>query len=308
MRAKLFGRLAGIVAAAAVVAVSISVASFAEPPKAAPVPDPPGILKVEFIDVGQGDAALISCDGEHMLIDGGPTAESSKMYTILKDKGISHLDYVVFSHTDEDHVGGLSGALQYADVGACYGPTDARDTKAFASFKKRLTDQGKGITVPDGTLDFALGGAEVTLMHVTVEGTDTNDDELVARIVYGSTSFLFTGDISSEAEKSLVDSGADIESTVLKVPHHGSNSSSSYAFLRAVNPSISVISVGADNDYGHPTEKVLSRYRDLGCALYRTDLQGDVTATSDGQTVTVQTARVATKDLYTPGVQASGTY
>ncbi|MCL1798038.1 MAG: hypothetical protein FWG24_07005, partial [Eggerthellaceae bacterium] len=194
-----------------------------------------------------------------------------------------------------------SGALQFATVGTCYGSSDTRDTTAFNNFKKKLEGQGGSIIVPKDTVLFSLGEARVTVTHVTTDLDDPNEDELIVRIVYGETSFLFTGDIGADTERAYIESGIEVESTVLKVPHHGSNTSSSYLFLREVNPSIAVISVGRNNDYGHPTKEVLSRYRDLGCELYRTDFHGDVTITSDGIHLEVITEKTPLRDVYTPG-------
>jgi competence protein ComEC len=208
---------------------------------------------------------------------------------------------MVFSHTHEDHIGGLSGALQYADVGVCYGSSDEGDTKAFTSFKRKLEEKGLSITIPQDTVTFKLGDADVTITHVTTDATDPNEDELVVRIVYGDTSFLFTGDIGQETEKALIEQGVELESTVLKVPHHGSAGSSGYQFLREVNPRYSVISVGEGNNYGHPTEEALSKYRDLGTTLYRTDYHGDVTMLSDGSTINITTQKQSTRNVFEPG-------
>jgi competence protein ComEC len=259
-----------------------------------------GKLEVTFLDVGQADAALISCSGQHLMIDGGNAADSDLIYSVLKRRGIDYLDYVVLSHTDEDHVGGLSGALQYARVGVCLGSSDERDTRAFRAFKDRLEAQGVELTVPEDEFEFALGDAKVTVTHVTTDDEDPNEDELVVRIVFGDTSFLFTGDIGRATEKELVERGVALESTVLKVPHHGSAGSSSYQFLREVDPRYAVVSVGAANSYGHPTDEALSKYRDLGCELYRTDLHGDVTMVSDGAEITVSTQRQTSGDVFAP--------
>jgi competence protein ComEC len=235
------------------------------------------------------------------MIDGGNATDSDLIYSVLRRRDIDYLDYVVFSHTHEDHIGGLSGALQYADVGVCYGPSDEGDTKAFNTFKQKLKERGLSITVPEDTANFRLGGADVTVTHVTTDAKDPNEDELVVRIVYGDTSFLFTGDIGQETEKALIEAGVELESTVLKVPHHGSAGSSGYQFLREVNPRYSVISVGEGNSYGHPTEEALSKYRDLGTELYRTDYHGDVTMTSDGSKIVISTQKQTRNDVYSPG-------
>jgi competence protein ComEC len=266
-----------------------------------PVPSSDKSLEVVFLDVGQADTALISCEGHYMMIDGGNAADSNLIYSALQRRDISYLDYMVFSHTHEDHIGGLSGALQYVDVGVCYGSSDEGDTKAFTNFKRKLEEKRLSITIPQNTATFKLGEADVTVTHVTTDATDPNEDELVVRIVYGDTSFLFTGDIGQETEKALIGNNVELESTVLKVPHHGSAGSSGYQFLREVNPRYSVISVGEGNNYGHPTEEALSKYRDLGTTLYRTDLHGDVMMVSNGSEVRVTTQRQSARDVFGAG-------
>ena len=247
---------------------------------------------VHFIDVGQADAALVLCDGEAMLIDGGNVEDSNLIYSYLQKRGIKHLDYVVCTHAHEDHVGGLSGALTYATVGTAFSPVTEYDTKAFRNFVGKVEAQGKSLTVPAAGDHFFLGSAEVTVLGPLQEYDETNDTSIVLRIVYGEISFLFTGDMESSAEADLLDAGVELKSTVLKVGHHGSNTSSSYRFLREVAPTYGVISVGTDNSYGHPHEEILSRYRDADVKLYRTDLQGDIICTSDdGKTLTFTTKK-----------------
>ncbi|MBQ8309541.1 MAG: MBL fold metallo-hydrolase [Clostridia bacterium] len=247
---------------------------------------------VHFIDVGQADAALILCDGDAMLIDGGNAEDSNLIYTYLQKLGIDHLDYVVCTHAHEDHVGGLSGALTYATVGTAFSPVTEYSTKAFQNFVSKVEAQGKSLTVPTAGDRFSIGSAEVTVVGPLQEYEEPNDTSIVLRIVYGELSFLFTGDMESSAEADLLDAGVELQSTVLKVGHHGSNTSSSYRFLREVAPTYGVISVGTDNSYGHPHEEILSRYRDADVKLYRTDLQGDIICTSnDGKTLTFTTKK-----------------
>ena len=254
-------------------------------------------FQIDFIDVGQGDATLVRCDGHYMLVDGGKAKASALIYSYLKNNGIKHLDYMVATHPDADHIGGLAGALNYATVDTAYCPVTSYDTKTFASLTKYLAKQNKSLTVPSAGDVFELGSAEVTVVGpISVSTDDTNNSSIVLRIVYGKTSFLLTGDAEQDEEREIIDSGAQIESTVLKVGHHGSGSSTSYYFLREVAPEYAVMSVGADNSYGHPTEQTLSRLRDADVKTYRTDMQGDIICTSDGRTVKFVTEKNADAD------------
>lgn len=262
------------------------------------------LLTVTFLDVGQGDAAVLQCGGQTMMIDGGKAKASSYIYSWLKKNQISYLDVMVATHTDADHIGGLSGALNYAKVGTAYCPVTSGTTKTFQSFVRYLKKQGKSITVPEAGDEFSLGGAQVRILGPKDPQAEGNNSSIVLKVTFGDTSFLFTGDAEREEEQELLESGYDLESTVLKVGHHGSDTSTSYLFLRTVNPQYAVISVGADNTYGHPTEAVLSRLRDADVKTCRTDLQGTITAVSDGKKVTVQTERNA--DINTLGNAGPG--
>lgn len=257
-----------------------------------------GQLQVHFIDVGQADATLIICNGQTMLIDGGNSADSNVMYTYLKKHNITHLDYVVATHAHEDHVGGLAGALEYATVGVAYSPVKSYDSKAFSNFKSALNRRGVTLSIPSVGTKFDLGDASCQILAVNTDNRDTNNTSIVLRIQFGETSFLFTGDAEAEVEQVLVNSNFPLKSTVLKVGHHGSNSSTGYVFLREVMPEYSVIHVGKDNTYGHPTDIVLSRLRDADTILYRTDMHGDILCTSDGKTVEFQTAKQPTGNVF----------
>ncbi|MBE6633399.1 MAG: MBL fold metallo-hydrolase [Ruminococcaceae bacterium] len=256
-----------------------------------PPPPADSSFTVHFIDVGQADAALVICDGKTMLIDGGNAEDSNLIYSYLNRLSISYLDYVVCTHAHEDHVGGLSGALSKASLGVALSPVKSYDTRAFSNFVDKVKGHGKELTVPKAGDSFSLGSASVTVLGPVKAYEETNDTSLVLRVVYGETSFLFTGDMESTAEADLLDEGAALRSTVLKVGHHGSSTSTSYRFLREVAPTYAVISVGTDNSYDHPNEDVLSRLRDADVTLYRTDLQGDIICTSDGKAVTFTTAK-----------------
>ena len=248
-------------------------------------------LIVRFIDVGQGDCALISCDNMHLLIDGGPPEASSKIYAILKRLNISHLDYVIATHPDADHIGGISGALNYASCGVCYCSTATNDTQTFISMNRFLSQQNIPIRIPTPGDSFSLGNATVTFIGPTQELEEINNNSLVCRIDHGSNSFLFTGDAEVEEEMLMIESGANLEADVLKVAHHGSAYSSTMSFLQEVNPGYAVISVGSSNTYGHPTSVVLEELSQLGATVIRTDEVGNILFHSDGTVLDYMTTK-----------------
>lgn len=252
-------------------------------------------FNIHFIDVGQADAALIECDGHYMLIDGGNKADSNVIYSVLKNAGVSKLDIVVGTHAHEDHIGGLPGAYNYCSADLTLCPVKSYDSDAFEDFVKYANQEGGGITVPSVGNTYSLGSAIVKILGVN-GGSDANDTSIVLRIDYGETSFLFTGDAERDAEQAILNSGEDLSATVLKVGHHGSDTSTSYLFLREIMPQYAVISVGDGNSYGHPTEDVLSRLRDAEVTTFRTDMQGDIICTSDGSTVSFAVERNANAD------------
>lgn len=255
------------------------------------IPDD-SVFAVHFIDVGQADAALVLCDDQAMLIDGGNREDSDLIYTYLKNNGIEYLDYVVCTHGHEDHVGGIAGGLEYADVGTAFCSVTSYDSKAFENFVNALEKQSTSITVPSAGDTFALGSAEVTIIGpVKPDEEEPNNMSIVLRIVYGDTSFLFTGDAEREEEQDILAAGYDLESTVLKVGHHGSDTSTSYPFLYAIDPEYGVISVGEGNSYGHPTDDTLSRLRDSDVKVFRTDMQGTIICTSNGKELSFTTER-----------------
>ena len=242
-------------------------------------------IEIYYLDVGQGDCAVVLCDGEAMIIDGGQPNQSQFVYSYLQNTlGLDALQYMVATHPDSDHIGGLSAALNACRVGAIYSSTSSSGTKAFQSLIKYAARQGLAPIIPQAGDTCALGGAEITFLAPASTYADDNNASIVLKITYGRTSFLFTGDIEAAAEADILRSGADVGATVLKVAHHGSDTSSSDAFLEAVQPQYAIISVG-DNAYGHPSERVLNRLQSIGSTVYRTDTNGTIICRSDGDSI-----------------------
>ncbi len=242
---------------------------------------------VHYIDVGQGDSALVICDGKTMLIDGGKPHASDIIYTYLKNLNIDCLDYIVASHADDDHIGGLSAPLAKMKVKNVLAPETEADTRSYTSLKTKVAEQGLKIIHPKSGESLGFGDSRIEFYGpITESEKNRNNSSIVMKIIYGDTSFLFTGDAEREEEQEILEKGFNLSATVLKVGHHGSKNSTTYPFLREIMPKYAIISVGK-NSYGHPTEEVLSRLRDADVKVYRTDLQGDIVVVSDGKTVTV---------------------
>lgn len=250
-----------------------------------------GDFETHFIDVGQADAELVICDGKAMLIDGGNAEDSNLIVSYLRDLDITHLDYVVCTHAHEDHVGGLSGALHECEADNVFCSSLSYNSKAFNNFKRYTEEQGREIEIPKAGESFELGESHVEILGPVKEYDGTNNKSIVMKVTYGDTAFLFTGDAEREAERDMINAGYDLSADVLKVGHHGSDTSSSYVFLREVMPEYAVISCGKGNSYGHPHDEPLSRLRDVGAKILRTDECGHIVARSDGENITFETQK-----------------
>ena len=249
-------------------------------------------LQAYFLDVGQGDCTIIRCDGETMIIDGGPRAASGFLYSYIRDTlALTHVDYIISTHPHVDHVYGLATVLNAVPVDLVLTPVTEWDSVAFSYMMKYAAKQGTPVEVPREGDTLQLGGATVTVLHCWPEAVDfgrTNDSSIVVRIDYGTTSFLVTGDAEDWSEYQMIDSGMNLRADVLKVAHHDSRYSSTMEFLRAVQPDYAVISSGAGNDYGHPHAETLDRLAKAGARVLRTDEMGTIVISSDGERIRVE--------------------
>jgi len=249
------------------------------------------LLRVHFLDVGQADCILIQVPGgKNVLIDGGNNDDGPAVVSYLKKQGVRRLDVVVATHPHEDHVGGLDSVLNAFEAGKVYAPRVTANTKSFEDFL--LAVQRKGLKITEARAGMALDlGPAASALFLAPAGTgyeDLNDYSAVLKLTCGGTSFLFTGDAEAVSEAEMLRSGRDLKADVLKVGHHGSASSTTAEFLKAVSPKYAVISVGAGNDYHHPSPKTLARLAAAGVKIFRTDERGTVVVESDGQQITVQ--------------------
>ena len=249
-------------------------------------------FSIQFIDVGQGDSALVECDGHYMLIDGGEITAGDKVYSVLEEKRIQRLDYLVISHLHTDHYGGLIKALSYASkIGKTLSNADYTDNERFRKLEHQLSINGSSITVPHVGDTFKLGSAEIEV--VDVASTEPNDS-LVILITYGETKFLFTGDIGENAQRRVFqkyrnDADEPYKINLIKMPHHGAEVL--ILFVETFMPDYAVISVGQGNIYRHPRQTTLDMLDQADVKVYRTDQDGDITVKSDGKNLTIETSR-----------------
>lgn len=258
-----------------------------------PVPNDGEIL-FHFIDIGQGDAILITTKSGNMLIDTGESSERDKLVSYLDAAGVTSFRYVVFTHTDADHIGSADYIIKNYDVQTVILPDDYKTTETYKRMKDAL-DEKQTDTVLIGEEDpceqsgysFLLGSMRSTVIAPIKDYDDANEMSIVIKAQYGNTSVMLTGDAETESEGDIVDHWDPefLKCDVLKVGHHGSRTSTTSAFLNAVSPKIAVISCGEGNSYGHPHAETLEKLKAKGITVYRTDILGTVVLKSDGETI-----------------------
>jgi len=245
------------------------------------------LLQVHFINVGQADSILvIAPNGQTILVDGGNTDDGTGVVGYLKSQGVKELTAIIATHPHEDHIGGLDTIIRSFPPKQVYMSNGTSTTKTFEDFITAVNASGaKKIRAKAGVKLDVPGLSGLFLAPNSDQYEDLNNYSAVLKITFGRVSFLLTGDAEDVSEAEMLKSGQDLQATVLKVGHHGSTSSTTSAFLKAVSPKYAVISVGVNNDYGHPAQPTLNKLAKAGVQLYRTDQDGTIVATSDGETV-----------------------
>lgn len=243
-------------------------------------------LLIDFIDVGQADSILVRNQDKIMLIDAGTNEAGEMVVKYLQNLGITKIDYLVGTHPHEDHIGGLDNVINNFDIGQIYMPKIETTTKTFEDVLEAIENKNLTVTAPNKGDKIELGQAVGEFMTEPILDKDNlNVSSLVLRLEFGNTSYLFMGDAEEENEETIIWPKTD----VLKVGHHGSSTSSSKSFLEQVQPKYAIIMAGKDNSYGLPTQETIDKLHNIGSEIYRTDEDGTIQMTSDGNTIQIKT-------------------
>lgn len=250
-----------------------------------------GDLQVHFLDVGQADCALLETDGHFMMIDAGNNADADFIVEYLKNEGVEKLDYLIGTHPHEDHIGSLDTVIDSFDIGTVLMPKKSHNTKTFEDVLVSAKEKNLKIQSPKPGQILYFDDLAIEVLAPIYDYDDLNNCSIVLRVIDGDIEFLFTGDIESKVEADILSRKKDIEADVLKVAHHGSSSSSIHNFIDAVDPEFAIISVGKDNSYDHPAESTVNTLLHSGADIYRTDENGTVIVSTDGETIKIETEK-----------------
>ena len=248
-----------------------------------PTLDTSNKMLIHFIDVEQGDSILVQVNNKNLLIDSGPSSAKENLFNYLNSINVKTFNYIIATHPHEDHIGNMSSIINNFEVLNFYAPKVTNNTKAFETMVESLTRKNLKINVIKANIN-SIDLGENTKVEFFSPNNSTYDNinnySPIFKITYEKTSFLFTGDAEELIESEVINNNYNLKADLLKIGHHGSSTSTSKRFFESVNPKISVISVGKNNTYNHPTEEVLSTINNS--KILRTDLNGNILITSDG--------------------------
>lgn len=247
--------------------------------------DGQGDMAVHFIDVGQGLAILVQSGGENLLYDGGNRSHADEVVQYLKNQQVETINYMISSHYDEDHLGGLVKCLDNFEVEHVLGSDYVHTSDLFNTFMNTATAHAIIVEYPSVGDTYEFGTGSITVMAPDGISQNSNDNSVVIRLVNGNNSFMFMGDAEETSEQDMISTGMNLDCDVLSLGHHGSASSTSWDLLEATSPSWAVISCGLNNSYGHPAAETMGKLSDMDIPVFRTDDQGTVIALSDGNTI-----------------------
>ncbi|WP_026828259.1 ComEC/Rec2 family competence protein [Exiguobacterium artemiae] len=252
-------------------------------------PDTASVINVYGFDVGQGDSTLIQTKNDTVLIDGGNNGKGDDIVRYLKTLGITRLTAVIATHPDADHIGGLDTILDALPVDQVYAPRVNHTTETYRDFLLSVKKQGVTIKTAKSGVVIPIEAVRLKLLAPLRDGTsDLNSWSAVVQLIHQDNSFLFMGDAPIRTEQDLLESGMDLRADVLKIGHHGADTSSSIPFLQAVHPSRALISAGKGNAYGHPRPTVMNALAAESITVDRTDRMGTIQYMSNGQTIQVK--------------------
>lgn len=244
-----------------------------------------GVMEVHFLDVGQGDSTLITC-GEHaMLIDAGDDSRGTAVWNYLKKQKVEKLDYLILTHPDSDHIGGAPVVITKFQIDKVFVSNFEKDNRTYQKLIQSLDNKRLRYSTPEVGTQYSLGQAAFTILAPNGEYDNPNDASIALLVENGENRFLFTGDAGEDAEEDMLENGLSLAADVYKAGHHGSRTSTSEDFLKAVDPSCAVISCGENNSYGHPHAQTLNTLRANAVEVYRIDEDGVIIAVSDGKEI-----------------------
>lgn len=249
-------------------------------------------LAVTFLDVGQGDCTVIRCKDTVLVIDGGERDYAPRVTRFLAEQGVDTVDCYIATHPHSDHIGAAAGIFAAVNVKSVmlteFSELNTPTTETWERFLAAVENENCKVLFTKAGDEYAFGELTLSVVAPVEESTNYNDMSIVIRMAYGKNTFLFTGDAEAFSEECILKQGYNVQADVLKLGHHGSSSSTSPAFFKAVNPRLAVISCGKNNDFGHPHRETIKLLNDSGVRYFRTDQSGDITVYGDGKDIFIK--------------------